>query len=63
VRVAWLTGADGVLAALDWLDTANLVVVPAAILLGIAKIRCDRGPLGDLVVELAAARPGGTIPP
>ena len=34
------------------------MIVPAAILLGIAKIRRDCGPLGDLVVELAAARPG-----
>ena len=42
---------------LNWIDLANLVVVPAAIFAGLATIRRDRGPLGDLVVELQAARP------
>ena len=42
---------------LNWIDLANLVVVPAAIFAGLATIARDRGPLGDLVVELQAARP------
>jgi signal transduction histidine kinase len=42
---------------LNWIDLANLAVVPAAILAGLATIRRHRGPLGDLVVELRAASP------
>ena len=57
-RIAWLTGWDQALGTLDWLDSANLLIVPAAVFLGIATIRRHRGPLGDLVVELASARPG-----
>jgi signal transduction histidine kinase len=35
----------------------NLLVLPAAIFVGVAAIRRHRGPLGDLVVELASASP------
>jgi signal transduction histidine kinase len=42
---------------LNWIDEANVVVVPVAIFAGLATIRRHRGPLGDLVVELLAARP------
>jgi signal transduction histidine kinase len=41
----------------DWLSRANLFVLPLAILIGVATSRRHRGPLGDLVVELGAARP------
>ena len=58
LRAAWLTGWSAALAPLDRLDTANLVVLPAAIVIGLAWIHRDRGPLGDLMVELAEARPG-----
>ena len=57
-RIAWLTGWNQALGTIDWLDAANGLIVPAAIFLGIATIRRHRGPLGDLVVELASARPG-----
>jgi hypothetical protein len=56
-RVAWLTHFNQALTPLDWLDSANLLIVPAAIFFGIATIRRHRGPLGDLVVELARAGP------
>ena len=42
---------------LNWIDLANLAVVPAAIFAGLATIRRHRGPVGDLVIELRATRP------
>jgi signal transduction histidine kinase len=43
---------------LDWFDRANTLVLPVAIVLGLAAVRRRRGPLGDLVVELGTATPG-----
>ena len=57
-RAAWLTGWSQAQATLDWVSRANLLVLPLAILIGVATIRRQRGPLGDLVVDLGAARPG-----
>jgi signal transduction histidine kinase len=57
-RASWLAGWGQAQATLDWLSRANLLVLPLAILLGEIAIRRDRGPLGDLVVELGSARPG-----
>jgi hypothetical protein len=57
-RAAWLTGWSQAQATLDWLSRANLLVLPLAILIGVATIRRQRGPLGDLLVDLGAARPG-----
>lgn len=54
---AELAGWQQAFGVLNWIDLANLLVVPAAIFAGLATIRRDRGPLGDLVVELQAARP------
>jgi signal transduction histidine kinase len=56
-RVAWLTDWSQPLGVLDWLGIANLLLIPVAILVGVATIRRHRGPLGDLVVELASAKP------
>jgi signal transduction histidine kinase len=58
VRVVWLGGWRGPIAALNWIDWLSALVLPAAILIGIASIRRRRGPLGDLVVELRSVRPG-----
>ena len=58
LRVVWLGGWHSPLATLEWIDRMNALVLPAAILVGMASIRRRRGPLGDLVVELGAARPG-----
>lgn len=44
---------------LEWVDRTNSLLIPVAILVGIATIRRSRGPVGDLVVELGSARPGG----
>jgi signal transduction histidine kinase len=57
-RVAWLADWTAPQATLDWLGSAGLLVVPAAIFAGTAVTRRDRGPVGDLVVELTRARPG-----
>ena len=57
LRAASLTDWTQAFGVLNWIDLANLVVVPTAILVGLATIRRHRGPLGDLVVELRAARP------
>lgn len=57
LRIAWLTHWDRALATLDWLGRVNLLVLPIAVGAGVATIRRHRGPLGDLVVQLAAARP------
>jgi signal transduction histidine kinase len=57
-RVAWLAHWTAPQGTLDWLGRADLLILPAAIFLGIATIRRHRGPLGDLVVELAEAPPG-----
>ena len=48
-----------------WIGIGNLntLVVPAAIFVGIATIRRQRGPVGDLIVELSAAGPDQTEPP
>jgi signal transduction histidine kinase len=58
LRVVWLGGWNRALGALDWLDSAQTLVVPAAIFLGLATIRRRRGPVGELVVELGSAPPG-----
>jgi hypothetical protein len=57
-RVVWLGGWQSPLGALDRVDQANTLILPAAIFLGIAIVRRRRGPLGDLVVELGSAPPG-----
>jgi hypothetical protein len=57
LRTAWLTHWNQASGTLDWIGRVNLLVVPAAIAVGVATIRRHRGPLGDLVVELGAARP------
>jgi hypothetical protein len=57
LRIAWLTHWSRAFGTLDWIGRVNLLVVPAAIAVGVATIRRHRGPLGDLVVELGAARP------
>jgi len=56
-NVAALTDWSQPLATLDWLGRVNLLVVPLAMAVGVATIRRDRGPLGDLVVELGGAGP------
>ena len=61
-RVVWLGGWAGPVAALDWIDRANALLLPLAIFLGLAAIRRRRGPLGDLVVELGRAGPGQVQP-
>jgi signal transduction histidine kinase len=58
VRIALLGGWVGALPTLDWIDRANTLLLPAAILFGVAAIQRRRGPLGDLVVELGSAGPG-----
>jgi signal transduction histidine kinase len=58
-RVVWLGGWQSPLDVLDWIDRANALVLPLAILFGLAAIRRRRGPVGDLVVALGSARPGG----
>jgi signal transduction histidine kinase len=57
LRAASLADWSQAFGVLNWIDLANLLVVPAAILAGLMTIRRHRGPLGDLVVELRAARP------
>jgi hypothetical protein len=57
-NVAALADWSQPLSILDWLGRANLLVVPLAMAVGVATIRRDRGPLGDLVVELGSASPG-----
>jgi hypothetical protein len=57
-NVAALTDWAQPLPTLDWLGRVNLLVVPLAMAVGVATIRRHRGPLGDLVVELASAGPG-----
>lgn len=52
LRAAALGDWEGAFGVLDWIDLANLIVVPAAIFAGLATIRRHRGPLGDLVVTL-----------
>jgi signal transduction histidine kinase len=58
-RVVWLGGWQSPGPALDWIDRANALLLPLAIFVGLVAIRRRRGPLGDLVVELGQARPGG----
>jgi signal transduction histidine kinase len=53
VRVAQLTGAGWAYAPLRYVDDFTLLMLPLAILAGLAAIR--RGRVGDLVVALAAA--------
>jgi signal transduction histidine kinase len=57
-RVVSLGGWQGPGPTLDWIDRANALVLPLAILAGLAAIRRRRGPVGDLVVELGRAGPG-----
>jgi signal transduction histidine kinase len=57
-RVAELAGWSQAAAPLGWIERANTLLIPAAIFAGVATIRRQRGPVGDLVVELGAARPG-----
>jgi hypothetical protein len=58
VRIVWLGGWEGALGTLDWIDRLSTLILPAAILFGLAEIQRRRGPLGDLMVELGSARPG-----
>jgi signal transduction histidine kinase len=57
-RASVIAGWDGLTPTLDWVDRVATLALPLAILAGIAAIRRRRGPVGDLVVELGAARPG-----
>jgi signal transduction histidine kinase len=57
-RIVWLGGWKSPGTTLDWIDRANAILLPLAIVVGLAEIRRRRGPLGDLVVELDGARPG-----
>ena len=57
LRAASLANWSQAFGVLDWIDIANLFVVPAAIFVGLAMIRRRRGPLGDLVVELRSLPP------
>jgi signal transduction histidine kinase len=56
-RMTWLADWSTPQSALDWLGNASLLVVPTAFLVGAMAIRRQRGAVGDLVVELATARP------
>jgi signal transduction histidine kinase len=58
LRLVWLGGWQSPLPALNWIDRLSALVLPAAILIGIASIRRRRGPLGDLMVELSSVPPG-----
>jgi signal transduction histidine kinase len=58
LRAVWLGGWQSPLTTLNWVDRVSPLVLPAAILIGIAAIKRRRGPLGDLVVELGSAPPG-----
>lgn len=58
LRIAFLADWSGLYGPLGWLDSANTLVVPLAILIGLATVRRERGAIGDLVVELGFARPG-----
>jgi signal transduction histidine kinase len=53
VRIAQLTGAGWAFPPLAYIDDATLLVLPLAILAGLARIR--RGRVGDLVVAVAGA--------
>lgn len=55
---ASLAGWRSAVGPLAWADSANLLVVPAAIFFGAAAVARRRGPVGDLVVELGSAAPG-----
>jgi signal transduction histidine kinase len=57
-RIVWLGGWQSAVPPLDWVDRANALILPLAIFGGLAAIRRRRGPVGDLVVELAGVRPG-----
>jgi signal transduction histidine kinase len=61
-RIVWLGGWSALQGLLDRVDQANGLLLPLAILVGIALVRRRRGPLGDLVVELGSARPGEVRP-
>jgi signal transduction histidine kinase len=61
-RIAWLGGWSSLQGPLDRVDQGNALLLPLAILVGIALVRRRRGPLGDLVVELGSARPGEVRP-
>jgi hypothetical protein len=58
LRIAWLTDWSQSLNVLDWIGRLSLLTVPASMAIGVATIRRDRGLVGDLVVELGAAKPG-----
>jgi signal transduction histidine kinase len=58
LRIAWLTDWNQSLSVLDWIGRLSLLTVPASMAIGVATIRRDRGAVGDLVVELGAAKPG-----
>jgi signal transduction histidine kinase len=57
-RIAWLTQWSQSQPVFDWLDRADVLILPVAIFLGLEMIRRQRGPLGDLVVELSTAGAG-----
>lgn len=61
-RIAWLGGWSSLQGPLDRIDQANALLLPLAILAGLALVRRRRGLLGDLVVELGSARPGEVRP-
>ena len=57
LRIAWLSHWNAVLGTLDWFGRVTTLVVPLAIAFGVTSVRRQRGPLGDLVVDLGGARP------
>jgi signal transduction histidine kinase len=57
-RIAFLGGWKELAGPLDWADRANTLIVPVAIFVGIATIRRQRGPVGDLIVEMGSIEPG-----
>ncbi|MFL5955034.1 MAG: sensor histidine kinase [Gaiellaceae bacterium] len=56
-RIAFLGGWRQLSGPLDWADRANTLIVPLAIFVGIATIRRQRGPVGDLIVEVGSIEP------
>ena len=62
LRAADLTDWTQAYNTLNWIDRTTLLVLPVAIFAGSARIRRDRGPLGDLLVELTHA-PADQIQP
>jgi signal transduction histidine kinase len=61
-RAATLADWTTPFTVIGWLDTANTLILPVAIFVGIGSINRRRGPLGDLMVELSST-PAGEVGP